>query len=187
MGGEQRAKAERLDLRKAVVDEAIERVGEFEDRLEKHRKVTNAQGRALEALANVITEERREKLVLLERIARLETLLNASRLFRFKAWRKRRAIAKAQLEERRLEAERRDAAAEAVVDEQSAAAFDAPAAAPDPNHCHQYERDGLSRVGIAAEGRSVMYRCTVLGCDRVVTLEEIDAEAKALQESHEQS
>jgi hypothetical protein len=163
MGREQAAREQRSELRRAVVDEAIARVGEFELRLDEARKVVNQQGKALEALANVVSNVLQEQAHLRARADRLEELINRSWYFRLLAsWRARRHPEPLE----KLPASVKVAKAEDHVEIRVLPSEEPPA----PTHLHQYVKDGLC------------YRCTVDGCGKVSTLEDIAAESNYLQE-----
>lgn len=169
---EHKAKEERSALRRAVVDEAIGRVAEFEEKLEQHRKVTNQQGRALEALANVITAQQRELAELAQLAKQLQDVISLSPWLRFLAWRIRRRQASAVVGQTISVPKKGKIAIRFVkeFDLESPEGVNAlPGVSPALDHLHQFEKDGLS------------YRCTVDGCGKVATLDEIAAEADYLR------
>lgn len=201
MGREETAREERRqqneEIRKAFVEEALGRVTALEETLAAHRKTINQQGRALEALANVIGAMRGE-------LAALEIAVQPFyRRWAIAAWRywlellavghkaieaqqrKAGAVSIRKLTEREIVEE--DATLEAAELEQNRSgvlppqvegSFGAeptigrplPPRGPAFDHVHQYQRDG-----------PFMYACAVDGCGRRATLGEITAEAEYIR------
>lgn len=198
MGREETAKAERAELRRAVVDEALGRLGEMEYRLDRQKVVVNKQGRALEALAQMITAmeaENRARDVMILRVSLrfwqrwyLAIVGYADRLHAVGA----KAVTDGQRRDRstlrvsRLEDpaswDPSDAPPALTADNpgvpdistapeaaQRAAALDRASMRPD--HIHQYMKDG-----------PFLYSCTVPDCGKRATLDEIANDASFLSD-----
>jgi uncharacterized coiled-coil protein SlyX len=175
MGREEQAKAERAELRRAVVDEALGRVSELEEKLASHKKIINRQGVAMEALANAITAFSRDVMAL------------QAEARRPRGWRRVVAYIRgvaAEVREEQVLADRRAAVmarGSVTITRETAApmTLEAPdpqaverleaALVPRPSHLHQYEKDG-----------PFLYRCTVTGCGRRASMDEISAESAYL-------
>jgi hypothetical protein len=167
MGREEQAKAERAELRRAVVDEALGRVSELEEKIAAHKKIINRQGVAMEAMANAITAFSRDVMAL------------QAEARRPRGWRRLVAYIRgvaAEVREEQVLADRRAAVkARGTVTITRAPELEPtemlkPAEAPPrPSHLHQYEKDG-----------PFLYRCTVEGCGRRASMDEISAESAYL-------
>jgi hypothetical protein len=192
MGREEQAKAERAELRRAVVDEALGRVSELEEKLASHKKIINRQGVAMEAMANAITAFSRDVMALQAEARRprgwrrivayirgvaaevREEQVLADRRAAVRA-RGSAAITRAPEPTEMLAPLESDEAKLARVEAEYVAKVGGPVErpAPRPDHLHQYEKDG-----------PFLYRCTVAGCGRRASMVDIAAESEYLLKAH---
>lgn len=182
MGREEAAKAERAELRRAVVDEALGRVSELEEKIASHKKIINRQGVAMEAMANAITAFGRDVMALQAEARRPRGWRRLVAYFRgvVETVREAQAVDRQGMARKAGSVSIRRVAEPALGEpEPVAEVFDRRAlerlkaeAAPRPDHLHQYEKDG-----------PFQYRCRVDGCGRRATMEEIAAESEYLLQS----
>lgn len=219
MGREEQAKAERAELRRAVTEEALGRVAELEEKIGSHKTIINRQGRALEALANVITAFGRDVMALqaaelararppsiwrrvaayfrglATQVREEQALVDAHRAgvrgggvtirrvpddepasadfskFRAQDPPAVESVAEA-FDRRALERLAGQAPEKVRLSAMLDPNFGEPEPARPPSHLHQYVKDG-----------PFMYRCTVEGCSRRATIEEIASESDYLMKS----
>lgn len=182
MGAEQKANQQ---IGRAVVEQTVTALGQLEETVDRHKKITNNQGRALEALAKVITAMHGEVVSIRGELAEMNLRIAYLELPWYRRWAAgvrsawRTFLDRVAEQTERLEAgvsceevfgaqaQREDA----MLEQPGESIGTGHGVAPRPDHLHQFQKDG-----------PFFYRCTVDGCEKRATLEEIAAEAEYLRD-----